>query len=688
VTSLPEASTGWFTFLDDRLRAAVRAAVAVDENPDDALRGLYISDEQALSLATASSAGDLDARLGEATDRLGLDALDGAVLAVCAGPELHARFGRLYGYLQDDVTRRLASPRLVAELLFGDGVERADVLGCFGPEARLSRLGAIRVVVPDGPTPLADRPVKVADRLAAFLLGAGGGLAESGTPVPLRRVPVQTDAAGREEAVEEVARLLTASTQLPLAICGPDAAAIVAAAARKPLVLIDARNLSHPEVLGDASLASALDGDLLCVDGLGDLDPAGRERLLRAIDERPERTVLLGRSRGDVAVLNDRTALVVEVPVPSFAERKAAWERFASAHDVGDVAAKFRLSIDQIRAAAEVSRITARAHGADTPEPADLDLGARQASSSRLLELATRLDPGYGWTDLVLQERQLTLLRSISAYLRHRDRVLSDWGFERTVARMQGLKVLFAGESGTGKTMAAQVLAADLGLDLFRVDLATVVSKYIGETEKNLERIFTAADGSNAVVFFDEADALFGKRSEVSDSHDRYANIEVSYLLQRMDAYPGAVILATNFRRNIDDAFIRRLDFVVDFPFPEADDRTKLWRRLLPSEAPTAEDVDLEFLGSQFKLSGGAIRNCCLSAAFQAADENETIHMLHLVRAVAQEYAKQGRLTLEADFERFHELIRKGGNGGAEALARAPGTGKPAAQAGPMQSTS
>jgi len=663
VTSLAEAATGWFTFLDDRLRAAVRAAAAVDESPDDALRGLYISDDQALSLAAASSAAELDARLGEATDRLGLDALDAAALAVCVGPELHPRFGRLYGYLQDDVTRRLASPRLIADLLSGDGVERADVLGCFGPEARLPRLGAIRVVAADGSTPLADRPVKVADRLAGFLLGAEGGLAESGAPVPLRRVLVQTDAAGREEVVEQVARLLAVRTRLPLAVCGPDAAAVVAAAACMSLVLVDARDLSHVDVMADATLACALEGGLLCIDGVSDLDPAGRERLLRVIDERPARTVLLARSRGDVAVLSDRTALVVEVPFPSFAERRAAWERFADTRDADDVAAKFRLSVDQIRDAAEVSRIAARARGAETPEPADLDLGARHASSSRLLELATRLDPGYRWADLVLQERQLTLLRSISAYLRHRDRVLSDWGFERTVARMQGLKVLFAGESGTGKTMAAQVLAADLGLELFRVDLATVVSKYIGETEKNLERIFTAADGSNAVVFFDEADALFGKRSEVSDSHDRYANIEVSYLLQRMDAYPGAVILATNFRRNIDDAFIRRLDFVVDFPFPEAEDRTKLWRRLLPSEAPTSDDVDLEFLGSQFKLSGGAIRNCCLSAAFQAADENETIHMLHLVRAVAQEYAKQGRLTLESDFERFHELIRAGGNG-------------------------
>src|SRR5262249_17794204 len=169
--------------------------------------------------------------------------------------------------------------------------------------------------------------------------------------------------------------------------------------------------------------------------------------------------------------------------------------------------------------------------------------------------------------------------------------------------------------------MSAQVLAADLGLELFRIDLATTVSKYIGETEKNLDRIFGAAEGSNAILFFDEADALFGKRSETSDSHDRYANIEVAYLLQKMEGYPAAVILATNFRRNIDDAFIRRLDFVIDFPFPEAEDRRRIWALVLPAEAPRADDIDLDFLAEKFKLSGGAIRNCSLSAAFQAADD-------------------------------------------------------------------
>jgi hypothetical protein len=664
VTSLRELPSDWFAFLDERLQSAVRAVAAVEDNQDDALRGLYISDDQALTLAGDLGAQDADPALATAVDRLGVDALDAAVLAVCAAPELHPRYGRLYAYLQDDVTRRLPSPRLVASLLSGDGVEPHDVLACFAPNARLVAVGALRLLEPDPAMPLADRPVKLADRLAAFILGAGTGLLESGAPVALRRVALQPGIVGRDESVAEVARSLQADTHLPLVVCGPDAPRIVATASGRPLVLLDVRDLERPRGLADATLAAALEHALLCFDGLEDLSPGERSRLLEQIDSRPERSVLIGRTRREAQALSDRTVLLVELPFPSFGERRSAWEEFSGASGAADVAAKFRLSIEQILAAAEVSRVAARMRGVDTPEPADLDLGARHASSSRLGDLAARLSPGYSFDDLVLPDRQRDLLRSISAYLRHRDRVLSEWGYERTVARTQGLKVLFAGESGTGKTMAAQVLAAELGLDLFRVDLATVVSKYIGETEKNLERIFTAADGSNAILFFDEADALFGKRSEVSDSHDRYANIEVAYLLQRMELYPGAAILATNFRRNIDDAFIRRLDFVVDFPFPEAEDRRKIWRLVLPQAAPVAEDIDLDFLATQFKLSGGSIRNCSLAAAFRAADENGEISMGHLVRAVAQEYGKQGRLTLEADFERFHELIRVSGGAG------------------------
>ena len=367
-------------------------------------------------------------------------------------------------------------------------------------------------------------------------------------------------------------------------------------------------------------------------------------------------------SRGASLALGDRTVLLVEAPPPTYAERQQAWTDLTGVEDTRDVAAKFRLSMGQIVEAAEVARLAASARGEERPLPSDLDLGSRQASSSRLGELASRLPPGYLWEDLVVPDRQLELLKSISAYLRHRDRVLADWGYDRSVARTQGLKVLFAGESGTGKTMAAQVLAAELGLEIFRVDLATIVSKYIGETEKNLDRIFGAADGSNAILFFDEADALFGKRSEVTDSHDRYANIEVAYLLQQHGGLRGR---RSSWPRTSGATSTTRscaaCDFVIDFPFPEAEDRERIWRLLLPEEAPLADDLDIDFLATQFKLSGGSIRNCSLSAAFQAADDEGVIGMRHLVRAVALEYGKQGRLTLEADFEHFHELIRTPG---------------------------
>ena len=648
-----------FAFLDARIRAHVEQAASGDPNPGDPLRGLYISDEQALALAADGGAENADARLADAAARLGLDALDTAVLGLAAAPELDPRYGRLFAYLHDDVTRRLASPRLVANLLAGDGVSHSDILACFRSDAPLRRRGAIRFIEGDGTVPLGDRPAKLADPLAAFLLGLEAPL-DPPSGGRLRRQPIPTTHPGREETVEELRRLLGTDSRLPLVVAGADADAMVALAAERPLLLCDVRELSKPDVMADAALCCALEGRQLCGSGLERLEPAERAQLLKLIDEHHERLILLAPTRAAAPTLGDRTVLLVEVPMPHLGEREQAWSTLTDATDTSDVAAKFRLSLSQIAEAAEVATITAHTRGAATPEPADLDLGARHASSSRLGELASQLTPRYKWTDLVLPDRQRETLASISAYLRHRDHVLTEWGYEKTVARTQGLKVLFAGESGTGKTMAAEVLGGELGLELFRVDLATIVSKYIGETEKNLDRIFEAATGSNAILFFDEADALFGKRSDVSDAHDRYANIEVAYLLQKMEGYPGAVILATNFRQNIDDAFVRRLDFVIDFPFPEPDDRKLIWRLLLPEEAPLSDDVDLEFLSVQFKLSGGAIRNCSMSAAFQAADEGTSITMRHLVRAVAQEFGKQGRLTLQTDFEQFHQVIGPG----------------------------
>ena len=262
-----------------------------------------------------------------------------------------------------------------------------------------------------------------------------------------------------------------------------------------------------------------------------------------------------------------------------------------------------------------------------------------------------------GWSDLVVSPAVSAALHELTARVRHRTVVLDDWRLRRGAGRGDGLTAMFAGPSGTGKTLAAEVIASELGLDLHTVDLATVVDKYIGETEKNLDRIFDEAEQVNTVLFFDEADALFGKRSEVRDARDRYANVEVAYLLQRMEQFDGLAILATNLRLNIDEAFARRLDIVVDFPRPDENERMRLWRHLLGTHVPTAGDVDLELLAGSFELSGGDIRNAVVSAAFLAADAGRDLAMVDLVRGVAREYRKLGRLCLRHEFGEWFDAL-------------------------------
>ena len=632
-----------FTAVGERVRRAVAAVAATDPHPSDPFRGLYVSDEAALALASGSTV-DVDDRIVAAGALLGLEGPDLAVLALCAAPELDPRFGRLLSYLHDDVTRRLASPRLAARLLADDAEQSDAVLARFAAAAPLRRVGAVRMLDGEPTTPVAERLVKVDDRLACHLLGA-----ELAARPPGDRLVHPTASDGSR--ADAVAQLQTALSDprlgVPLLAVGADGPELLAAARGGPVLVVPAREASTPQDAAAATLRAALAGAAVCFE-LDDLSRDDDLPRVAACIGGPR--VLLSARRPDAAAVPGLRALVVSVPEPSLAERRGLWRAHAPGADVEGVAARFRLSTAQIAHAAEVAAASAHARGDALPTAADLERGARDASRTRLGDLAVRVEPRADWDDLVLPEEPLGLLRSVAAFLRHRDLVLSEWGYERAVGGGQGLKVLFAGESGTGKTMAAGVIAGDLGLDLFRIDLATVVSKYVGETEQNLDRIFAAAEGSNAVLLFDEADALFGKRSEVKDAHDRYANIEVAYLLQRMEAYAGAVILATNLRANMDDAFLRRLDVLVEFPFPEAADRRRLWRGLLPPEAPVDDDVDLDVLADRFRLTGGSIRNCSVTAAFLAADAERTVTMQHLLRAVAQELRKQGRLTLEADF--------------------------------------
>ena len=287
----------------------------------------------------------------------------------------------------------------------------------------------------------------------------------------------------------------------------------------------------------------------------------------------------------------------------------------------------------------------------------DLRRGVRAQNAAGLERLARRIEPEVTWDDLVLAPTVLRGLKEVAARARHRDTVLTDWRMRRGGGRGHGVTALFAGDSGTGKTMSAEVIASDLGLDLYTVNLATVVDKYIGETEKNLERIFAEAGGVNAVLFFDEADAIFGKRSDVRDAHDRYANIESAYLLQRLETFDGLAVLATNLRANIDDAFTRRLDAIVDFPAPTPDLRAELWRQCLAPPLPVADDVDIPFCAESFELAGGNIRSASITAAYLAAASGQPVGMADVIAAVGQEYRKLGRLVLEREFGTYLSML-------------------------------
>ncbi len=310
----------------------------------------------------------------------------------------------------------------------------------------------------------------------------------------------------------------------------------------------------------------------------------------------------------------------------------------------GDVERTHHLTFDQMH---RVQRAR-RALGGD------IDAAVRRLASGPLEQLTRRIVPTRTWDDIVLSDDRLGMLRSIADRYRHSSRVYDDWGFTPTPSR--GLVALFSGPSGTGKTLASEIIAAELGLEVFKLDLSSVVSKYIGETEKNLEQIFDAASAGNLVLFFDEADSLFGKRSEVKDARDRYANIEVSYLLQRLEIYDGMVIMATNFEKNVDEAFLRRIHVRIEFALPGPAERLAIWRQNLPSSAPL-DGVDLPWLADQFELSGGSIRNAAVHAAFTAATAGTPITMECAVNGVARELRKMGRLLKDKDFGQYHGLV-------------------------------
>ncbi|NEB44944.1 ATP-binding protein, partial [Streptomyces sp. SID339] len=373
--------------------------------------------------------------------------------------------------------------------------------------------------------------------------------------------------------------------------------------------------------------------------------------LMRSLVSADVPVVFFGSEPYDPGWAPDAGLLVLDAPQDSV-DTAGTWQTELARHspayepdfDLGEAVAPYRLSGTQIRRAARDAAELAAFDGT-APTVAHLQRSARLQSAPLLDKHARRIRPEVGFADLVLPDEPLAMLGELTLRARHRDKVLGEWRLRTGGGRGRGVIALFAGDSGTGKTLSAEVVAGELGLDLYVVDLSAVVDKYIGETEKNLERIFVEADRTDAVLLFDEADAVFGKRSEVKSSHDRYANLESAYLLQRLEAFDGIAVLTTNLRANIDDAFTRRLDLVVDFPFPDVEQRLALWRTCLTG-TPCADDLDEELAAcaKEFELSGGAIRSAAVTAAYQAAGHGGPVSGADVRAGARREYRKMGRL--------------------------------------------
>ncbi len=686
--------------VDIRLQFAVATfRDELNERARDPFRGLYISDSDVESLLASAPVGSevtgllstpvasFIPRLAQLAQSFGLDAFDQEVLLICLAPEIDPRYERLFGYLHDDVTRRRPTIDLIARILKSDIEERVAIRQRFGPHAALMQSDLLRFIEEATQSPRMSRGLRLDEHIVDFLLGSDelddrlSGFTKIELPSPDRFEPIWP---GRSR--EQFSRLLNQSrdtrSNFTVYLYGsPGAAKLDFARAASvesnvPLMIVDVAELLSPDVPSDAFDLIAREGRLidaiLCFNGVDRLltdDPAfarPQRELRRLLEAVHGPSILVGEARWEPAVwLPDRQALAIEVPPPDSSTRFRYWRHHLNGHgesriddsDLTDIAGQFHLDAEGVRAAMTVAVGRASLRGDDL-RVADLYDAARSIAAPRLDGLALRIQPRYGWDDIVLTRDGMEQLRELCARARHQRLVLDEWGFGTKHARRGGLTALFSGPPGTGKTMAAEIIAGDLGLDVYRIDLSGVVSKYIGETEKNLERIFHAADRGDAVLLFDEADALFGKRSETRDAHDRYANVEIAYLLQRLEAYQGVAVLTTNLRGNVDEAFTRRIDFVVEFPIPDEQERLDIWKRAVPIEAPVSADVDLAFLARKFRLAGGHIRNIALAAAFLAATDGELISMKHLVRATRREHQKLLKMISPADFNPYHHLFR------------------------------
>ncbi len=583
------------------------------------------------------------------SQRLGLSAFELSVLLLCAAMELDTRLPGLCAQAQDDPQRPYPTFAL-ALVLFDDPTWDA-----ISPERPL-RYWHLLEVTPQADQTLTSSPLRIDERIANYLKGLNHidsrlhpFLFALGDVESQRSVTLPASQAATKD---QIVRYLTTGADNPpvIQLVGSDSGSkqIIAQQAANDLGLLLYR-LPVPLL---PTLASDLDPlvrlwqretvllplalYLEVPDTAQESDPQAESTSLSRFLVRHQGVtfVALRETHADLGA----SSITVEVQRPTPTEQREAWQQVGGPDASPDtLAGQFDLNLPDIEQIGRLAQAT----------DDDLWQASLAYTRPRMDTLAQRIDAKATWQDLVLPDEELALLHQMAQQVRQRRRVYDDWGFRERMNRGLGISALFAGESGTGKTMAAEVLANDLRLNLYRIDLSAVVSKYIGETEKNLRRLFDAAEGGGAILFFDEADALFGKRSEVKDSHDRYANIEINYLLQRMEAYHGLAILATNMKSALDPAFMRRLRFAITFPFPTSAERQRIWVNVFPKQTPRA-NLDYDHL-ARLTLTGGSIHNVAINAAFLAVDADTPVTMPLILQAARAEFRKIGRPVNEVE---------------------------------------
>lgn len=639
---------------------------------------------------------DVKLRLPELVNRFQLTGTELNILICCLAPDIDTRFERYYAYLQNDVSKRRPSIQLLSRMFLGERAAVFKAREVFKNDTGLlgKNLFTIDAFASADETPFPARQPAVADSVIDFLLETDHldvSLQETAhltEPRPMEMYARYFDHHMR--ILENLVHHYEDHGRIPPTyIGGPEGAG------KAKLVETFAAVTGKKVLTIDYTAIMGYQGDMRRLFALIEREARLHNCILHIrLKEYGEFAENMNREKSRTAVLytflqeSRLHGIVITgiksynriknsiggnlfafyIPMPSVEERYEIWNRLlncTSAEDGEDLitglAVKFRFTPGRIQSVLDSAALTAHTDKENhrVIELQDIYRCCREESNQGLLSFSRKIVPHYKWEDIILPQDTLDQLKEICISIQHRRKVYWEWGFESKFSLGKGLNILLAGPPGIGKTMSAEIIAGELGLDLYKIDLSCVVSKYIGETEKNLSRIFNEAETSNCILFFDEADALFGKRTEVRDSHDRYANIEINFLLQKMDEYDGVVLMATNMRKNLDSAFARRLHHVVEFPFPDEKYREAIWRNAFPHDTPRTDDIDYAFLAGKFKIPGGNIKNIVVNSAFLASANGGKVNMENIILAVKREYQKMGKMCSKSDFGQYYNLVRE-----------------------------